>query len=355
MTSLHVVVPDGVDDPTRPSGGNVYDREICDGLAAAGWSVHEHPVPGAWPFPDAAATAALADVVGAIPDGATVLVDGLIGSTVPVVLAAAATRLRLVVLVHMPLGGGPPGDRVCDARDRERAALHAAAAVITTSASTRERLLSDYALAADRVHVAEPGTRPAAPASGTAGGGRLLCVAAVTRQKGHDLLLAALAGVRDLSWHCDVVGNLEREPRFVAELRRQAEALRVGGRVTFRGALVRDRLESAYAAADVLVLPSRAETFGMVVSEALARGLPVIATGVGGVPGALGRAPDGRPPGLLVRPADEQALAAALRCWLSDAGLRARLRRAAAQRRPTLPRWSATVDCVARVLDAVAA
>ena len=110
MTAVHVVVPDGIDDPARPSGGNTYDRRVCRGLAAIGWSVHEHAVPGSWPRPDAASFAALAGVVERIPDGAVVLLDGLVASTAPEVLVPQARRLRLVVLVHMPLGHRPADD-----------------------------------------------------------------------------------------------------------------------------------------------------------------------------------------------------------------------------------------------------
>ena len=153
---MHVVVPDGIDDPARPSGGNAYDRRVCHGLAALGWSVHEHAVPGSWPRPDAASRDALADVVERIPDGAVVLLDGLVASAAPEVLVPQAGRLRLVVLVHMPLGHRPPDGRGRRVRTRERAVLSAAAAVITTSAWTRQRLLELYALPPERVHVAEP-------------------------------------------------------------------------------------------------------------------------------------------------------------------------------------------------------
>ncbi|MGH2895884.1 MAG: glycosyltransferase family 1 protein, partial [Solirubrobacteraceae bacterium] len=96
MTTVHVVVPDGIEDPARPSGGNVYDRHLCRGLATLGWSVHEHAVPGCWPRPDAGSLAALAAVVERIPDGAVVLLDGLVASTAPEVLVPQARRLRLV-------------------------------------------------------------------------------------------------------------------------------------------------------------------------------------------------------------------------------------------------------------------
>ena len=156
MTDVHVVVPEGIDDPARPSGGNAYDRRVCRGLAALGWAVHEHAVPGAWPRPGEAGQAALARAVQRIPDGAVVLLDGLIASASPEALVPEAGRLREIVLVHMPLGHRPPDDEGA-VRTREREVLAAAAAVVTTSAWTRRRLGELYALPAARVHVAEPG------------------------------------------------------------------------------------------------------------------------------------------------------------------------------------------------------
>jgi hypothetical protein len=67
VTTVHAVVPEGIDDPARPSGGNVYDRHVCDGLAAAGWDVRELRVPGAWPRPRASGRAALARLVAGVP------------------------------------------------------------------------------------------------------------------------------------------------------------------------------------------------------------------------------------------------------------------------------------------------
>jgi glycosyltransferase involved in cell wall biosynthesis len=351
VTAVHVVVPDGIDDPARPSGGNAYDRRVCDGLAAAGWTVRVHAVPGAWPRPDATSYAALADVVQGIPDDAVVLLDGLVASTAPQVLVPQAGRLRLVALVHMPLGQGAAD---ADARAREAAVLTAAAAVVTTSAWSRRTLLELYALPADRVHVAEPGVDAADLAPGTASAGELLCVAAVIPGKGHDVLLDALETIAGLSWHCVCVGSLERDPAFADGLRRRALAAGLGDRVRFPGPRTGADLARSYAAADVLVLASRAETYGMVVTEALARGLPVVAAAVGGVPETLGHGADGERPGLLVPPDDGAALGAALRAWLGDAGLRRRLRRAARERRATLSPWSATTAAVAGVLAGAA-
>jgi glycosyltransferase involved in cell wall biosynthesis len=350
---VHFVVPDGVDDPARASGGNTYDRKLCRGLTSIGWSVLEHPVPGFWSPPDGASFAALADAVRRIPDRAVVLIDGLVASTAPDVLASHTCRLHLVVLVHMPLGHRPPDDQMRNVRLRERAMLSAAAAVITTSVWSRRRLVELYQLPGDRIHVAEPGVDPAQLAAGSATGQALLSVAAVIPDKGHDVLLDSLATTTDLSWHCICVGSLDRDPAFVAALRRHALEHGLADRVSFPGTATGVSLDRAYDAADVMVLASRAETYGMVVTEALARGLPVITTDVGGVAEALGHGTDGVRPGLLIPPDDPRALAVALRSWLSDAELRARLRWAAREGRLSLRGWSTTTSAVASVLTDV--
>ncbi len=350
MTAVHVIVPEGIDDPARPSGGNTYDRRVCRGLAALGWAVHEHALPGAWPRPGESGHAALARAVRRIPDGAVVLLDGLIASTAPEALVPQARRLRQVVLVHMPLGHRPPDDEAGAVRTREGEVLAAAAAIVTTSAWARRRLGELYALPADRVHVTEPGVDAARLAPGSTAGGALLCVAALTPDKGHDVLLDGLATATDLSWRCACVGSVVRDPAFAAGVRRRARNSGLGDRVRFPGPRTGQELDRAYAAADLLVLASHAETYGMVVTEALARGLPVLATEVGGVTEALGHGEDGTRPGLMVPPGDPAALGAALRTWLGDAELRARLRRAARERRASLRRWPATASVLAGVL-----
>jgi glycosyltransferase involved in cell wall biosynthesis len=200
------------------------------------------------------------------------------------------------------------------------------------------------------VHIAEPAVDAADLATGTTAGGALLCVAAVTFDKGHDVLLDALSRTSDLCWRCVCVGSVERDPGFVEVLRRRALDGGLGDRVCFTGPLTGADLDRGYAAADLMVLASRAETYGMVVTEALARGLPVLATEVGGLPEALGRGVDGIRPGLLVPPDAPAALGAAVRAWLEDAELRERLRRAAHERRDSLSRWSTTAQAVAGVL-----
>jgi glycosyltransferase involved in cell wall biosynthesis len=343
--AVYAVLPDGVDDLARPSGGNVYDRRLLRGLREAGHPVTELRASGTWPHAEPTDLYALDVLLVGIPTGSVVLVDGLVASGAAAVLPRYTGRLRIVVLLHMPIGP-----------DRgEELVLTAAAAVLTTSSWSRARLSDWYGLR--RVDVALPGVDevdPATPHGSGGGGTSFLCVAAVHPGKGHELLLESLAALGDRAWTLTCVGSLDVDPAYVATLQTQVYARSWERRVIFTGPLGGGSLAAAYDASDLLVLPSRSESYGMVVVEALAHGLPVVASAVGGVPEALGRAPVGALPGLLVPPDDAAALSSALRAWLDDHGLRERLAHATAGRRPTLRRWTDTVTDVVAVLERVA-
>jgi len=320
--TLHFLVPTGYSE--QPSGGNVYDGRVLAGLVGLGWDVVSHEVGSEGPLPEPAA-------------GALVLVDGL-------VLARSAEELArseavLVPLVHMPFETAG-----------ERDLLAVAPVVVVTSGWTKRWLVEHYGLDADRVHVAVPGVDMADPVSGTAAGGELVCVATVQPAKGHDVLLAALATLTDLDWRCALVGSLDADPDFVDDLHKAAADSGIADRLAFSGALPHDDVRAAYAGADVLVLPSRAETYGMVVTEALARGVPVLVSDAGGLPETLGRDPGGRVPGMVVQAGRVAPLGAALHGWLIDPARRAELRRYAQWRRELLQGWEVTSRCVATVL-----
>jgi glycosyltransferase involved in cell wall biosynthesis len=354
--TVHVVLPGQVDDPASPSGGNLYDRRACEGLAAGGRGVRQVGVGRGWPRPGADGERALAAALSAIPSGAVVLIDGLVACGVPDVVVPQTRRLRLVVLVHLPLADetGLSREAAAELDARERATLRAAAAIVTTSDTAAGHLIEHHGLLPSRVHVAGPGVDPAPPAGGSASGSRLLCVAAVTPRKGHHVLVDVLTTLADLSWTCVVAGALRLVPDHVDGLRRMIMEGGLTDRISLVGPRTGDALARTYAEADLLILPSFAETYGMVVTEALARGVPVLASAVGGVPEALGHAPDGSLPGLLVPPGDADALAAALRRWLTEPELRDRLRSSASARRDTLRGWDETTRALEAVLDSVA-
>jgi glycosyltransferase involved in cell wall biosynthesis len=346
---VHVVVPEGFDDPGRPTGGNIYDRRICAGLTEAGWDVRVRAVAAAWPAPGPRARANLARIVAAIPDGEAVLIDGLIASPASAQLLPHAGRIRMTVLLHMPQGTIPDSHRDASLERSERAVLRAAAGVVVTSEWSRQQVLTRYGIPGRQVHVARPGAdRAAAPARPVRG--QLICVGVLGRHKGQDLLVEALADLADRDWHCVLAGSLDRDPAFAGQLRARIARLGYGGRVRLTGVLTGAALSHAYASADLLVAPSRSESYGMTVTEALAYGLPVMAAAVGGLPEALGSAADGTCPGLLVPPGDQAALAAALGDWLGNERLRRRLRASARQRRSALRGWDQTTQEVANAL-----
>jgi len=348
---VHVVVPGGFGDPSQPSGGNIYDRRACAGLAGAGWDVLVTSVAGAWPAPGAGARADLARIVSAIPDGETVLIDGLIASPAAAQLLPHTARIPMTVLLHMPLATALDTHHDASALRSERAVLRAATGVVTTSEWTRQQVLARYAIPAQRVHVARPGAdRADAPARPVRG--HLICVGVLGWHKGQDLLVEALGGLAERDWHCLLAGPLDRHPGFVGQLRTRITRLGYGHRVRLGGLLTGAALSHAYTTADLLVVPSRSETYGMAVTEALAHGLPVIAAAVGGLPEALGCTADGTRPGQLVPPGDPAALAAALADWLGDGRHRHRLRAAARERRSALCGWDQTAQEIANALTA---
>ncbi|MFE6690877.1 glycosyltransferase family 4 protein [Streptomyces sp. NPDC057743] len=349
---VHAVLPGGVADPTTPSGGNAYDLRVCRDLPALGWRVHRHLVPGAWPRPDAATSAELAGLLARLPDGAVVLLDGLVACGVPEVLQPAAARLRLAVLVHLPLADetGLDPDTAARLDGRERRALRTVHAVLATSDWTARRVRARHGPGLPPVTVARPGVDPAPLARGTDGAGGLLCVASLTPRKGHRRLVDALAAIADAPWTCTFVGG-GGAPECVDQLRRQVGELGLGDRIRFVGPRTGAALAAHYAAADLFVLASHAEPYGMVLTEALARGVPVLATDVDGIPEAVGRAPDGTVPGLLVPPGEPAALEAALRTWCGDPEARRRMTAAARGRRAMLERWETTSHTLAGALE----
>ena len=300
-----------------------------------------------FPAPKPAARSQARQVLAAIPDGGLVVVDGLAFGALPELAEAEGRRLRLVALVHHPLAleMGLSPERAVALRDAEVRALAQARLILVTSRFTAT-LLVGWGLPPGRLRVVEPGTDPAPAARGSGSRPlRLLCVASLTPRKGHDLLLRALAGLRDLSWHLDCVGSLDRDPAWAQGLHRLRDELGLAGRVSLLGTLADEELEGRYGVADLFVLPSRFEGYGMVFAEALARGLPILATRTGAIGETV-------PPeaGLLVPADDLAALGQGLRRLMADPALRRRLAKGARAAGLRLPTWQDAVAAFAAAL-----
>jgi glycosyltransferase involved in cell wall biosynthesis len=341
---LHFVVPGSLDQRT---GGYIYDRQIVDGLRALGWTVSVHELAGRFPQADERARAAARETMAQL-SGTPSVIDGL---ALPA-FAELGERLPRpwIALVHHPLavetGLTPAEARAFE--DVERRLLVRAARVIVTSPATR-RDLAAYDVEDARVGVVCPGTDPAPLARGSGGPGLpLLCVASLTPRKGHLVLLDALAELVDLDWHLTCVGSAERDPACARSLVAAIERLGLDRRVTLVGERTAAELAPFYDRADVFVLASYHEGYGMALTEALVRGLPVVTTSAGAIPDTV--PPDA---GLLVAPGDAQALAGALHAVLTEADLRARLVAGARDARRSLPRWSDAARAFAAELAGV--
>lgn len=342
---LTLIVPG---DPDQPTGGYRYDARVAAELRRLGMQVDIIGLAGRFPEADEQAGAALDSTLRALPDRRLVVIDGLALGGLPEVAHRHAGRLALVALVHHPLAdetGLAPliRDRLLESETR---ALAACRRIVTTSEFTARRL-ADLGVQPHRVSVVPPGVDRAAPRTATDSAvQRLLCVGSLVPRKGQDLLIDALAGLKDLSWQLDLVGAPDRDPEFAETLAAGIDRHGLAERIEIRGVQDPETLDAAYRDSDLLVVPSHYEGYGMVVTEALARALPMIATTGGALIDTV------QPAAALQVPAgDARALGEALHRWLVDPALRAEKRAGAERLRRSLDDWTATGRHFAEALD----
>jgi glycosyltransferase involved in cell wall biosynthesis len=339
-------------DLATPTGGYAYDRRMMTELGELGWQIDLLDLGEGFPWPDEAARATAQSRLLAMPAGRSIVVDGLALGVLPETASQLAGRNPLLALVHHPLAleWGLSVKQADALRASERAALAAVQGVVVTSAATARLVASDYGVPAERIVVARPGSDPALMSQGSQDGVvRLLSVGAIVPRKGFDVLISALATLTDLSWRLTIAGDRTRDRNAAARLDADIARHALGDRIAAPGAVSPQRLAALYAEADVFVLASHFEGYGMAYAEAVAHGLPVIGTSAGAIPDTV--PPDA---GLLVDPGDSFALAKALRRVIGDAGLRRRLASAARAAAPQLPTWRHSAEIFARALEALA-
>jgi glycosyltransferase involved in cell wall biosynthesis len=356
---VHVVIPGDLQIRT---GGYGYDRRIIAGLRDRGWRVDVHGLDDSFPTPTSAAREHASRVLADIADGATVLVDGLALGALPSEVEHEAGRLKIVALVHHPLAEETGIDPALAVRLKisETCALAAVRSVVVTSPNTAVRL-GEYGVASDRITVIEPGTDPAPLSRGSAiarsaaaigvqpSEVALLCVATLTPRKGYEVLMSALAATPARNWRLTCAGSLDRDAGTVSRVFAQVRDNGFEDRVSFVGDLDAAAVAVQYDWADVFVLPTLYEGYGMVVAEALARGLPIVSTSTGAIRDLVGTEA-----GIVVAPGDLPAFTDALSRVIGDADLRARLAAGARAVRQRLPTWDQSAASMARVLEAAA-
>lgn len=348
MKAVTLVVPGSL--ATR-TGGSIYDRRVADELRARGWTVSIIEL-DAFVHPLAPPLQTAPGQFATIPDGSVVLVDGLAFGTMPEVVEPEARRLRFVPIIHMALSATPGLTRGEAAwlSNLERRALARAQHIVVTGARTKTIVSVMIDRFEDQVTRIPPGVdrvsttgEPRTDSSRL----RLLCVANLTWGKGHDILLRSLAGLPGRDWTLTCVGSAERDPVYADRLRLLASELGLDAHITWAGELA--DLDTAFEGADLFVLATRGETYGMAVAEAIAHGVPVVSTRTGEIASIAG---DG---GLIAEPGDADAFAAVLREAVGDAGVRSRLARGVRVAAARLPTWHDAGAAVDRVLSTVIA
>jgi glycosyltransferase involved in cell wall biosynthesis len=350
MAAVTFAVPGSLDQPT---GGYKYDRQVIGGLRQRGCEVDVIDLGDGFPHPTPETVQAALPRLRRVPAGQPIVVDGLALGVLPEVAAALRSSHRVIALVHHPLAleSGLTPAEVAALRDSERAALAAVSRVVVTSPATRRVLVADYGVPAEMITVALPGTesadgaavrrRPAEAINRTI---HLLAVGAVVPRKGHDILIEALNQLADLNWQLVIAGDCKRDRATAMELASTIMRKRLGPRICLAGAVSEYQLAALYRQADLFVLASRFEGYGMAYAEAISHGLPVIGTRVGAVPDTV---PAGA--GILVPPDDVAALAAGLRAMIVDADLRRRCSDAACK--APMPGWQAATQVFLDVLS----
>jgi glycosyltransferase involved in cell wall biosynthesis len=321
-----------------PTGGYAYDRRIIAELEHLGWHIEVVDLGEGFPWPSGDTLSGARDRLLKMPARQPIVVDGLALGVLPDVASELARRTPLLALVHHPLAleWGLSAQQATLLQRSERAALASTRGVVVTSPATARIVASDYGVPADRITVARPGNDPApqARADRDLGMPHLLSVGAVVPRKGFDLLVGALATLVALPWRLTIAGDVTRDAAAAARLHSEIARHGLANRIAVLGAVSAEQLARLYDTADLFVLASYFEGYGMAYSEALAHGLPVIGTRAGAIPDTV--SPDA---GLLVPPGDAAALADALHRVLTDSALRQRLAEGATAEAHQLPTW----------------
>lgn len=338
-------------DISLRTGGYIYDRRVLELLPQYGVAVRHLQLPGSFPDPSAADLDATGQQLAAITADTVMMVDGLAYGAMPAAMVAGA-RAPIIALVHHPLclEAGLSKERRDALYALEREALTLARHVVVTSRVTARTLIADFGVSTEKIAVAEPGTDPAPRAEGSSGGPlQLLSVGAIVPRKACDLLVRALAPLKDRDWRLTIAGPTDRSPEALAAVQTAIRDTDLGERIAIVGPLAQEELAQRYASADAFVIASLYEGYGMVLAEAMARGLPVVCT-TGGA--AAETVPDEA--GIKVPPGDEAALTLALQRILDDMGQRRRMADASWAAGQKLPRWEDAARIIAGVIKEVA-
>lgn len=351
MPQLIVVYPG---DLSTPTGGYAYDRKIIEGLERLGWEIQLVSLGDGYPFPSNAQKDLARSTLMQLAQGVPMVIDGLALGALPQLAAELAERHPLIALIHHPLAFefGLSNQQIQLLMQSETQALQQVVHVIANSSATARDLTQHFGIAPEMMDVILPGTdRPTLPVSGqqkyskNRGSMHLLSVGSIIPRKGFHDLIEALEPLKDLQWTLSIVGDTTRNHHTYERLMRDISTYHLEERIQVLGVVSHHELAKLYAAADVFVLASLFEGYGMVFAEAMTHGLPIIATTGGAIPDTV---PSDA--GLLVPPGDVSQLTNAIKTLIQDDLQRLRLSQGAFRAAAIQPSWDEAVQQFAAVL-----
>lgn len=342
MTKAVFAIPGELNQRT---GGYIYDATVLRLLNVHGCPTEHLRLPDGFPAPTEAAMKASFDAFNAVPPDQVIIVDGLaLGAMDSSRLAKV--KAPIVAMVHHPLGLETGLDQnVAEIMIRNEASVLACVRhIIVPSGYIARILAARLDVPPQKITVARPGFDGSVNQRTPSSPPIILSVGLLTRRKGHDILLKALARLTHLDWQAVIIGKAH-DPEVAAALRAQCTSDGLDDRVQFTGEVDADALEKAYQSASIFALATRYEGYGMVLNEAMQYGLPVVTCRVGAVPDTVGDA------ALLVEPDAPEQFAHALAALLKEPQTAQTYASLSLERLDTLADWHNTVHSFVQVIE----
>jgi glycosyltransferase involved in cell wall biosynthesis len=332
---------------SKLTGGYVYDRYITAGLIKKGHNVTIHQLEEDFPFPGEKSIDQCAEIFRQIPAGEPVIIDSLAFGPMYPVLSGDHGKHPIVALMHLPLTLNPgySSHQKNQLKQMEKSAFPLANKIVVTSEYTA-RMVSQLGVSFSDIEVIIPGVEAIGPKpSYPSNPRRLLCVASYLPSKGQDILIKALSPLISKDWILDCYGQQDLDRDYVTSLFSLVRDNNLNDRVFIHGPASGEELSAAYLDAELFILPSVFETYGMVLTEALAHGVPVITTTGGGIPETV-------PPsmGKFFNPGDVYALHSILESLLENSVLYGKLTGEAAKYHIQAHSWKKSIKAFENLL-----
>jgi glycosyltransferase involved in cell wall biosynthesis len=294
------------------TGGYLYNMNIMEGLEQNGYSVNI--IGTDWPWDNKPELEKISRFhFEKLVAGSCILIDSLVLSLLRREVQEFSDKLIFVGMIHLPASYSISSDGYGKLSGEELLALHQMRQVIVTGQFTFD-LLCNAGLNPAGIRVVEPGTdqfpqkthyKPVPS--------ELLCIANYSPIKAQDILIRSLNRITDRDWTLHLYGDKDRDKEYSAMVNSLIKEFHLKKRVIMHGIAGRDEITAIFLDADLFVMPSLFESYGMALTESLAHGIPVVTTRTGNIPVTV---PAGM--GIFVEPGNEQQLADAIRSLLDD-------------------------------------